>query len=235
MAAGQILGYARVSAAEQNEARQVDAIQKFAEKEYAGLHKLYIEKASGKSLQRPEFIELDHYARSGDTIIIHSPDRLARSVKDLVNQLDDWRERDISVRFITQPEFDQRDATSNLTLQILAAVAEFERKLILERQREGIESAKQRGVYKETRKLNPEQVAEIRTRHADGVKRGRLAEDYGVSGSTIYNVIRYRGIYGSDEYQTNTKAESQQSCASGVGTQLRGDGDADMEASQSSP
>lgn len=114
-----------------------------------------MDKASGKSIKRPQFLELDLFARAGDTVVIHSSDRLARSLKDLIAQLDDWRERDIEVRFVTQPMFDQQDATGTLTLQILGAVAQFERALILERQRGGIEAAKHCGVYQETRKLTP--------------------------------------------------------------------------------
>ena len=200
MSIGQILGYARVSSADQHADRQLDAITTFSTREYGRLDKLYVDQASGKSMKRPQFAEMDRFVRAGDTIVIHSPDRLARSLKDLVNQLDVWRERGIEIRFITQPAFDQQDATGNLTLQILGAVAEFERALILERQREGIEAAKRRGVYPETRKITPEQAAEIRARHAEGVKRGRLSQDYGVSGSTIYNVVNSRGIYGNTEY-----------------------------------
>lgn len=208
MSVGQIIGYARVSTAGQNAARQIDAIETFAEQEYGRLDKIYLDKVSGKNLRRPEFTKLDSFARAGDVVVIHSPDRLARSVKDLVNQLDEWRERGISVRFIKQPEFDQRDATSTLTLQILAAVAEFERKLTLERQREGIEAAKVRGVYKRTRKLTPDQAAEIRAKRAEGVGRLRLAEEYGVSDSTIYNVVRGRGIYGSAEYTSSLRVRT---------------------------
>ncbi|WP_165165256.1 recombinase family protein [Corynebacterium qintianiae] len=200
MSPGQILGYARVSSADQHADRQLDAITNFSTREYSRLDMLYVDKASGKSMQRPQFMEMDRFARAGDTVVIHSPDRLARSLKDLIAQLDDWRERSIEVRFITQPAFDQQDATGNLTLQILGAVSEFERALILERQREGIAAAKARGKYKETRKLTPEQAAEIRAKHINGVKRGRLAQDYSVSGSTIYNVVRGRGIYGTSEY-----------------------------------
>lgn len=200
MPKGQVLGYARVSSADQHTDRQRDSIMDFSRREFGRLDALYVDKASGKNLKRPQFLEMDRFARAGDTIVIHSPDRLARSLKDLIAQLDDWRERNIEVRFVTQPMFDQQDATGNLTLQILGAVAQFERAMILERQREGIEAAKRRGVYQETRKLTPEQAAEIKAKHSDGVKRGRLAQNYGASGSTIYNVVRGRRIYGSDNY-----------------------------------
>lgn len=208
MSQGQILGYARVSCADQHADRQLDAITDFSTREYSRLDKLYVDKASGRSMKRPQFTEMDRFARAGDTVIIHSPDRLARSLKDLIAQLDNWRERDIEVRFITQPAFDQKDAAGNLTLQILGAVSEFERALILERQREGIAAAKARGKYKETRKFTPEQAAEIRAKHTHGVKRGRLAQDYSVSGSTIYNVVRGRGIYGTPEYRVGIGAEA---------------------------
>ncbi|MFD8880900.1 recombinase family protein [Corynebacterium xerosis] len=197
---GQILGYARVSSADQHADRQLDAITDFSMREYGRLDKLYVDKASGKSMKRSQFMEMDQFARAGDTVVIHSPDRLARSLKDLIAQLDDWREREIEVRFVTQPMFDQQDATGTLTLQILGACAQFERALILERQREGIEAAKRRGVYQETRKITTGQAAEIRAKHANGVKRGRLAQDYGVSGSTIYNVVNGRSVYGTGEY-----------------------------------
>lgn len=159
MPKGQVLGYARVSSADQHTDRQRDSITDFSVREYGRLDTLYIDKASGKNMKRPQFLEMDRFARAGDTIVIHSPDRLARSLKDLISQLDDWRERDIEVSFVTQPMFDQQDATGTLTLQILGAVAQFERALILERQREGIEAAKRRGVYEETRKITPEGAA----------------------------------------------------------------------------
>ncbi|MGP6174270.1 recombinase family protein [Corynebacterium sp. A21] len=200
---GQILGYARVSAIDQNTDRQADAIKEFSDRECGRLDRLYIDKASGKNLKRPEFSKLDSFARAGDVIIIHSPDRLARSLKDLINQLDIWRERGVEVRFITQLTFDQRDATGTMVLQILGAVAEFERTLTAERRDEGIASAEKRGAYKLTRKITPEQAAEIRIKRANGVGCLRLAADYQVSDSTIYNVVTFRGLYGTPEYRAH--------------------------------
>lgn len=201
MAIGKVVGYARVSTADQNTDRQIASIIEFAEHRYQEKpHMVYTDRASGSNTHRPKFEELNRFVREDDVIIIHSPDRLARSTKDLLEVLQNWRERGVTVHFVTQPGLDQMDATGRLVLSILASIAEFERELTRERQREGIEIAKKKNKYKPTRKLTPREGGEIREKAAAGVKRGRLAEDYGVSGSTIYNVTRRRGIYGTDEY-----------------------------------
>lgn len=196
MAVGKIVGYVRVSSADQNPDRQIDSINEFVAKEYdCEPYKLYIDKRSGKDADRPQLHAVDEFLREDDVVVIHSPDRLARSARDLLEILDKWARRGVVVRFVTQPALDQGQPTGKLVLGILAVIAEFERDLIRERQAEGIAAAKARGVYEVKPKLDADQVADIRAKRAAGVSRKRLADDYGVSTTTIHNVVVGRGVY----------------------------------------
>lgn len=181
---GQRIGYVRVSSYDQNAERQLEGVQ---------LDRVFTDAASGKDTDRPELKALVAYAREGDTIIVHSMDRLARNVDDLRRIVQEQTKRGIRVQFIKENLlFTGEDAPmANLMLTVLGAVAQFERDLIKERQREGIALAKQRGVYRgRKRALSPERVRELRARAAAGEKKARLAREFGISRETLYQYLR---------------------------------------------
>ncbi|MBX9624002.1 MAG: recombinase family protein [Gemmataceae bacterium] len=133
------------------------------------------------------------YAREGDVVVVHSMDRLARNVHDLLTLVKGMTAKGIAVEFRKENlSFTGNDSSiSHLMLTVLGAVAQFERDLIRERQREGIEAAKKRGVYRGRRKaLTPEQAAELARRAAAGESKSELAREAGVSRETLYQHLR---------------------------------------------
>lgn len=183
-AKGQRIGYVRVSSYDQNTDRQLEHLE---------VDRVFTEKASGKDTQRPQLQALLEYAREGDTIVVHSMDRLARNVDDLRRIVKTQNKRGIGVQFVKENlTFTGDDLPmANLMLSVLGAVAQFERDLIKERQREGIVLAKQRGAYRGRRKsLSPERAAELRQRVAAGEKKASLAREFNVSRETLYQYLR---------------------------------------------
>ncbi len=135
------VAYVRVSTVEQNEARQVEALEK------RGIDKWYIEKVSGKDTNRPKLKEMLEYVREGDTIYIHDFSRLARSTKDLLEIIEKLNNK--KVHLISNKEnLDTSTPTGKLMLTMIGAINEFERQNLLERQREGIAIAKEQGKFK---------------------------------------------------------------------------------------
>jgi DNA invertase Pin-like site-specific DNA recombinase len=181
---GQRIGYKRVSTTDQNTARQLDGV---------ALDKCFTDKASGKDTDRPQLQAALDYCREGDTLMVHSMDRLARSLVDLRRLVNDLTARSVAVEFVKENlRFVGEDAPmAVLLLSLLGAVAEFERALILERQREGIAIAKAAGRYKGRRKLlNSDKVAEIRVRAEAGERKTEIARSLGISRETLYSYLR---------------------------------------------
>lgn len=134
------VAYIRVSTYEQNEARQIAAM------EHNDIEKFFIEKASGSNTNRPKLIEMLNFVREGDTLYIHDFSRLARSTKDLLDIT--GRLEQMGVRLVSNKEnFDTSTPTGKLMLTMLGAIAEFELATIHERQKEGIAIAKANGKY----------------------------------------------------------------------------------------
>lgn len=182
--AGKNIGYARVSTIDQSTARQLEGVT---------LDRLFEDKASGKSADRPQLVACLDYLRDGDVLHVHSMDRLARNLDDLRGIVRALTERGVEVRFHKEGlTFNGDDSPmAKLLLSMMGAFAEFERSLILERQREGIALAKQRGAYKGRKpSLTPAQVAEIQARAAAGEKKAALAREYEVSRETLYAHLR---------------------------------------------
>ncbi len=142
---GQRIGYIRVSSFDQNPERQLDQVQ---------VDKLFNDKASGKDTQRTQLDALLSFAREGDTVVVHSMDRLARNLDDLRRLVQTLTKRGIRIEFVKEClSFTGEDSPmANLLLSVMGAFAELERALIGERQREGIALAKQRGVYRGRKK-----------------------------------------------------------------------------------
>ena len=178
------VGYIRVSTLDQNTDRQLDGV---------ALDKVFTDRASGKDTARPQLQAALEYLREGDLLVVHSMDRLARNLDDLRRIVFDLTKRGVQVQFVKENLiFTGEDSPmSNLLLSLLGAVAEFERSMIRERQREGIELAKKKGVYKGRKPaLTAAQVAEIRKRVKAGEKKSALAAEYRISRQTLYTAIR---------------------------------------------
>ena len=181
---GQRVGYQRVSTVDQNTDRQLDGVE---------LDKVFTDKASGKDTNRPELARALDYVRDGDTLVVHSMDRLARSLVDLRRTVDELTQRGVQVRFVKEGltfSCDESDPCAVLMLSVMGAVAEFERSMILERQREGIALAKAAGKYKGRKAaLTDDQADELRARLSGGESVSGLAREYGVSRQTVYNYV----------------------------------------------
>jgi DNA invertase Pin-like site-specific DNA recombinase len=181
---GQRIGYIRVSSLEQNNSRQLDGIE---------LDGVYEDKISAKDTDRPGLQAMLGYVRQHDVVIAHSMDRLARNLDDLRDIVRKLTQKGVKVQFIKENLIFSGDdsAMSQLLLSVMGAFAEFERSLIKERQREGIELAKRRGAYQGRRKsLSPEQVLMVSDAIKSGVAKARIARNLGVSRETIYRYLR---------------------------------------------
>jgi DNA invertase Pin-like site-specific DNA recombinase len=179
---GQTVGYIRVSTADQNTERQLDGLH---------LDKVFTDKASGKDTNRPELQACLKYLREGDELVVHSMDRLARSLVDLRQTVDKLTAKGVRVRFAKEGLTfgDTSDPCAVLMLSVMGAVAEFERALLLERQREGIAVAKTKGVYKGRKpSLSPEQAEAVDRRLAEGESASALAREFCISRATVYKM-----------------------------------------------
>lgn len=135
------IGYVRVSTVEQNEERQVISLKE------QGVEKMFIDKLSGKDTKRPELQKMLEYVREGDELIVSEYSRLARSTLDLLNIIKELTEKDVRVISLKE-NFDTATPQGKLILTMFSALAEFERDVMLQRQREGIAVAKAQGKYK---------------------------------------------------------------------------------------
>lgn len=182
---GKTVGYIRVSTADQNTERQLDGV---------ALDKVFTDKASGKDANRPQLQRCLEFLREGDTLVVHSMDRLARNVDDMRRIVTELTGEGITIRFVKENLTFTGDTSpmQRLMLTLMAAFAEFERSIIRERQREGIALAKAKGVYKGRKpSLSPEQVAELQRRAKLGdISKAQLARDYNISRETLYQYLR---------------------------------------------
>ena len=185
---GQIVGYARVSAADQNEARQVEAL--------SDVDRLFCEKVSGKNVEdRTQLRELLEWVRDGDKVRVKSPDRLARSTRDLLDLIEQFHAKGVALEFVDNPALNTDTPQGAFMLTILGAVAQLERATIRERQAEGIAIAKRNGVYERAPKLSAEQIAHARERVEADVPKAKVARDLGVSRQTLYSALGRKGTY----------------------------------------
>ena len=178
------VGYVRVSSVDQNTVRQLDGI---------AVERVFTDKVSGKDTARPQLEEMLAFVRDGDTVIVHSMDRLARNLDDLRRLVRTLTGKGVRVEFVKENlAFTGEDSPmATLLLSVMGAFAEFERALILERQKEGIAAAKQRGVYTGRKPiLNAEQAEQLRERAAAGEQKAALAREFGISRETVYSYLR---------------------------------------------
>lgn len=181
---GERVGYVRVSSDDQNPERQLEGIS---------LDRVFVDKVSGKNTERTELEALMRFVREGDTVIVHSLDRLARNLDDLRKMVNALTQRSIKIEFIKENLVFTGDDSplSHLMLSIMGAFAEFERSLIRERQREGIALAKERGAYKGRKKaLSNTQVLEMKECLLRGEKKAQIARKFGICRETLYQYLR---------------------------------------------
>ena len=181
---GQTIGYIRVSTVEQNTSRQLEGIT---------LDKTFTDKCSGKDTNRPQLALMLEFVREGDTVIVHSMDRLARNLDDLRKLVKFLTGKGVKIQFIKENLiFTGEDSPmSTLLLAVMGAFAEFERSLLRERQKEGIALAKKSSKYKGRKKrFTDDQVVEIKKMVADRYKVTKIAEKYGVNPRTIYRYLK---------------------------------------------
>lgn len=186
---GVVVGYARVSSTDQHLDRQLESLREF------GVDEIREEKASAaKGALRPVLNDTITYLRSGDTLVVSSWDRLARSVADLDDVIDQLNAKGVTVRDLKSGQVFSPAGTDAMTKgmrQIMAVFAEMERSIIKERQAEGITAAKAKGVYKGgVGSLTADEVERMKARVADGVPKAKVARDMGVSVSTIQRALQ---------------------------------------------
>jgi DNA invertase Pin-like site-specific DNA recombinase len=184
---GKRIGYIRVSSVDQNTVRQLDGVE---------LDKVFTDKASGKDTNRPQLKAALDYLRDGDVFLVHSMDRLARSLSDLLELVETLNNRGVVIEFAKEGlVFTGDDSpTSRLMLGIMGAVAQFERQIIRQRQLEGIQKAKQAGKYRGRQStMSAAQAKAICDRAAAGENKSALAREFRLSRQTIYNIISTGG------------------------------------------
>ena len=186
------IGYARVSTGDQNLDLQIDALKQ------AGCERVFEERVSGAKSDRPELERLLDQARPGDVVVIWKLDRLGRSLKHLVELVSRLNERRIGLQSVNDP-IDTTNAQGKLIFNIFASLAEFERDLIAERTRAGLQSARTRGrVGGRPKGLTPD--AELKAMAAEALYReGKLsvieiASNLSISKATLYKYLRHRGV-----------------------------------------
>lgn len=184
------VGYVRVSTVEQNEARQIEGLQKY------GIDKWYIEKVSGKNTNRAKLQEMISALQSGDTVYIHDFSRLARSTSDLLKMVEELNSRGIHL-VSNKENIDTSTPTGKLMLTMIGAINEFERTNMLERQREGIAIAKRENKYKncgrKKKELDGEYESLIQS-YVDGeISKVQLAVMMNVSRPTLNRILKEYG------------------------------------------
>lgn len=184
--AGKVVGYARTSTADQDAGLEAQVRDLKA----AGCEKIFEEQVSSVA-ERPKLKACLDYLREDDTLVVTKPDRLARSTADLLTIEADLAKRGVAL-VVQSMGLDTRgngsNPTTRLQLTILAAVAQFEREIMLERQREGIQAAKAQGKYK-GRPADTKKHAEIKRLHAEGVGAAEIAKRLEVARSNVYRVL----------------------------------------------
>jgi len=178
-----IIGYARVSTVGQSLNVQVEKL-----KEY-GCEKIYREKKSGTTANRPELSKCLDYVREGDVLVITKLDRLARSTLDLHQLLARLTRKGVDFKVLDQ-SMDTTTKEGKLLFGILSTIAEFETELRKERQLEGIARAKKDGVqFGRKAKLSPDQMLSLREKRAEGVLIKDLMKEYGLSKASVYRYL----------------------------------------------
>ena len=179
-----IVAYVRVSTTEQNEQRQIEAMNAFQ------IERWFIEKVSGKDMHRPKLQEMLEFVREGDIVHIHDFSRLARSTADLLNIVDTLNQKKVAL-VSNKEKIDTSTPTGKLMLTFIGAIAEFERQNLLDRQREGIALAKAAGKYKGGKRKVVRGFEDGYARYKERLtSKAQLARDLHISRPTLDKLIR---------------------------------------------
>lgn len=184
MTKGKRIGYRRVSTVVQNTERQLDGV---------AVDKMFEDKLSGKDTNRPQLQAMIEFVREGDKVLVHSLDRLGRNLDDLRGLVKDMTTKGVTVQFVKENltfTGDSSNPFSELMLNMLASFAQFERAIIRERQKEGVQIAKAKGVYKgRKREMTRERITELNRRVNDGEAKAVVAKDMKISRDTLYRYL----------------------------------------------
>ena len=175
------IAYIRVSTTDQNTERQLDGVK---------VDKTFTDKCSGGSTDRPALTDLLDYIREGDIVHVHSIDRLARNLQDLLSLVEMFKTKGVTIKFHKESltfEGSVTNAMQDLMLSMIGAVAQFEKAMINERQREGIEKAKAKGVYSQARKKKVDRD-EVKALLNEGLPMAQIAKKLGCSSKTIQRI-----------------------------------------------
>lgn len=192
MSTAAIVGYARTSTTDQKAGLEAQLRDLSA----AGASRIFQEELSSVATKRPELERALDYVREGDTLIVTKLDRLARSVADLVAITETLRTKGVGLRILSM-NLDTATPTGKLMLNLLGSIAEFERELMLERQREGIAKAKAEGKYKgraPTARAKAEDVLRLK---AGGMTADAIATKLGIGRASVFRILRHKSSYSS--------------------------------------
>lgn len=184
------VAYVRVSTAEQNESRQLEALNKY------GIDKWFTEKISAKDTNRPQLQAMLDFVREGDTIYIHDFSRLARSTKDLLEITDQLQQKKVNL-VSNKENLDSSTPTGKLMLTMIAAINEFERQNLLERQREGIAIAKREGKFKggQVKRIEEKDFVKYYEQYKSReINKGQLAAALKISRPTLDKLLKDKGL-----------------------------------------
>lgn len=178
-----IFGYARVSTQDQELARQIDALEKY------GVDQIFTEKITGTKAHRPQLDKLKDKLREGDTVVIESLSRLGRSTKDLFALLEEWNGQGVKLVSLKE-QIDTTTPTGKLLVTVLSALSQFERDIIVQRTKEGLESARKRGRNGGRPKADPANVKKaIKLYHAQTHSIKEITAICGISQATLYRAL----------------------------------------------
>lgn len=178
-----IIGYARTSTTDQIAGLEAQ----LRELQAAGCEKIFSEKASSVDI-RPQLQSAIEFVREGDFLVITKLDRLARSISDLMLIIQDLENKKVGLRILNLG-MDTRTPTGKLMLTILGGIAQFEREIMLERQREGIAKAKAEGKYKGRKSIAPELQQEVRRLVGSGMTKAGVAKQLKIGEATVYRIL----------------------------------------------
>lgn len=183
--AGQTVAYKRVSAVDQNTARQLDGLT---------FDEVFEDKCSGGDRNRPALQAMLKHVRRGDTVVVHEISRLARDTADLLDLVKTLNGKGVTLKFMKEnmtftPE--ETNPMNQMLLTIIGSVAQFERAMINERRKEGQAVARAAGKHMGRKSsLTPQQIATIQTRASNGENKSALAKEYGISRATLYSALK---------------------------------------------
>ena len=178
------VGYVRVSTIEQNTARQEVLMENL------NVEKIFLDKCSGKNTDRPELTLMLDFIREGDTVVIESLSRLGRSLKDLIYIKDILDKKNVNLES-KKEQIDTTTPTGRLLFNMVASIYQFEREILLERQKEGIAIAKSNGKYKGRKEIKIDNFEEYYNRYMNRERnKGQFAKELNISRPTLDKLIK---------------------------------------------